>query len=234
MRRVTLIASLVLVLASCGGDETVESTLPSPSTTTKATATTTVAPTTTESSSNESTSTTTPRNGSTTEGIGSEIVVARRDAPAFARESWIGLVFSGEPDELLPVGFESVAGKCIGDPDSDDFCGHSLDVAQSVDDSDSAIDEWLILLGRSHGRDAVGTPEWEVVDLLYVATSAEDDLTLYSYECWADSHPHVDFGVGERSHFAVRPLRAWYADWESETITELPTTSGVLCSEGDD
>jgi len=158
------------------------------------------------------------------------LVVTTPDDPALERNAWLGLVFSGDPDELLPLGFDGIGGECIGDPDSDDFCGHTLSFAQSVDDSGSTVEQWLVILGRFRGRDATGIAESEVVDVLYIEYPSGHDLTLQT-ECWAESDAHMDFGIGHRGCLGVPPLRAWYADWESETITEVPATSDLFCSD---
>lgn len=239
VRRLVFVVSLALVVSSCR-TEVVESTFSLESATTTATVATTVA---------QTTALTTIRSSeSAEEGVEREIVVTTPEDPALDREAWIGVVFRDDVmdavvptglrgrlpgryrvEAVVPPGFRVVGRQCAGAP-GDGFCSYVLHFAESVDDSDMASKEWLTLFSHFRGRDMAGTPVWQAVDALYVEFPYGDDLTFHP-GCWGELDTNV-LGVVEGGYWGkVRPLRAWYADWQTETITEIPVTSDIHCWE---
>lgn len=69
------------------------------------------------------------------------------------------------------------------------------------------------------------------VDALYLEFPSDRGLFFHS-GCWVDSIPGSHFGVGPRGDCApVQPFRAWGANWETETITELTIPDSCTCQE---
>lgn len=250
VRRLVFVVGLALLVSSCRSDEAVDTTLSLESATTTADVAATIAPT---------TGTTTGRSPSTTsalttirssesgeEGIGRGVVVTTPEDPALDPEALLGVVFRDDIVEavvpsglggrlpgrygveaVFPAGFEVAGGQCAGTP-GDDFCSYVLHFAESLDDSETAGKEWVTLFSHTRGRDEAGTPVWQVVDALYVEFPSGHDLAFHP-GCWAKMDTNV-LGVVEGGYWGkVRPLRAWYADWETETITEIPVTSDIHC-----
>jgi hypothetical protein len=230
------LALLAIILSSCGSDELVDTTLsPDSATTTTPTVTTAaIEPTTTDTAERTPTTTrapTTLTSRPTGDEAEPEDVMTVPDNPALKPDAWLGVVYRGDMEGVVPAGFESTGGKCVGDLEAEDACTLALDFARSVDDPDTEMEEWLILLGRFRSRDSAGIPEWEVVDALYVGFPEGHDLHLFTSECWSWYGFGVAIGGWASCSPPVTLLRAWQVDWHNETITEVEVNDNVFCQQ---